>query len=169
MIRADAGITDGLATCLFFEGRIYPLSAMLYLVAPVLSITGAMSAINVFITRARTVQTHEAAAGQAPARFLDRLPPRLRGAQLIAVQSEDHYLRLHTDRGSDLILMRLADALSELEGLEGAQTHRSWWVAQSAIAGSEKSGRDTKIVLATGLRVPVARGRAAQLKDAGLI
>ena len=65
--------------------------------------------------------------------FLDRLPLRLRGATIRAVQAEDHYLRLHTDRGSDLILMRLSDAVSELEGLEGARTHRSWWVAREAV------------------------------------
>ncbi|MAL87678.1 MAG: hypothetical protein CL683_02125 [Brevundimonas sp.] len=156
-----------LATGLFFEGRIYPLSAMLYLVAPVLSITGAMSAINVFITRARTVQTHEAAAGQAPARFLDRLPSRLRGARLIAVQSEDHYLRLHTDRGSDLILMRLADALSELEGLEGAQTHRSWWVARDAVRDVARGDGRATLTLDGGLSVPVSRRHARALRAAG--
>lgn len=156
-----------LATGLFFEGRIYPLSAMVYLVAPVLSITGAMSAINVFITRARTVQTHEAVAGQAPARFLDRLPPKLRGARLIAVQSEDHYLRLHTDRGSDLILMRLADALSELEGLEGAQTHRSWWVARNAVRDVARGDGRATLTLDGGLSVPVSRRHARALRAAG--
>ncbi len=156
-----------LATGLFFEGRIYPLSAMIYLVAPVLSITAAMSAINVFVTRARTVQTHEAAPGQAPARFLERLPPKLKGARLIAVQSEDHYLRLHTDRGSDLILMRLADALAELEGLEGAQTHRSWWVARDAVRDVARGDGRATLTLDGGLSVPVSRRHARALRAAG--
>ena len=156
-----------LATGLFFEGRIYPLSALIYFVAPVLSITGAMSAINVFVNKARTVQTHEAAPGQAPARFLDRLPPKLRGARLIAVQSEDHYLRLHTDRGSDLILMRLADALSELEGLEGAQTHRSWWVARDAVRDVARGDGRATLTLDGGLSVPVSRRHARALRAAG--
>lgn len=156
-----------LATGLFFEGRIYPLSAVTYLVAPVLSITGAMSAISVFLARARTVQTHEAAAGQAPARFLDRLPPKLRGARLIAVQSEDHYLRLYTDRGSDLILMRLADALAELEGLEGAQTHRSWWVARDAVRDVARGDGRAILTLDGGLSVPVSRRHARALRAAG--
>lgn len=156
-----------LATGLFFEGRPYPVSSMVYFVAPVLSITGAMSAINVFVTRSRTVQTHEAAAGQAPARFLDRLPPKLRGARLIAVQSEDHYLRLHTDRGSDLILMRLADALIELEGLEGAQTHRSWWVARDAVRDVARGDGRATLTLDGGLGVPVSRRHARALRAAG--
>lgn len=156
-----------LATGLFFEGRVYRLSSMIYFVAPVLSITGAMSAINVFVTRSRTVQTHEAAAGQAQARFLDRLPPKLRGARLIAVQSEDHYLRLHTDRGSDLILMRLADALAELEGLEGAQTHRSWWVARDAVRDVARGDGRATLTLDGGLSVPVSRRHARALRAAG--
>jgi len=68
-----------------------------------------------------------------------------------------------------MVLMSLSEAAELVPPDAGLRVHRSWWVAQSAIAGSEKSGRDTKIVLETGLRVPVARGRAAQLKDAGLI
>jgi hypothetical protein len=110
-------------------------------------VTGTISALNVFLSRT-PVQTHAAAPGAKPARFIDRLPFKLRGAAIRAVSSEDHYLRVHTDRGSDLILMRLSDALTELEGLEGAQTHRSWWVAKDAVldvsrgdAGRPDAGR----------------------------
>jgi hypothetical protein len=65
-------------------------------------------------------------AVSAPPKFLERLPLKLRGAEVWAVEAEDHYLRLHTSRGQDLILMRLADAVAELDGIEGMQVHRSW-------------------------------------------
>ena len=90
--------------------------------------------------------------GRAPARFPDRLPFKLRGAAIRAVQSEDHYLRIHTDRGSDLILMRLSDALDELEGLEGAQTHRSWWVAGTPCATSSRGDGRATLTLDGGSR-----------------
>src|SRR5258708_5237804 len=48
-----------------------------------------------------------AAAAPPPPKFLERLPLKLRGAEVWAVEAEDHYLRLHTSRGQDLILMRL--------------------------------------------------------------
>lgn len=120
------------ATGLFFAQRLYPLGVLPQLVVPVVVITAAVTTLNVFLGRARPVQTHAAATETAarPVRFLDRLPMKLRGAAIRAVQAEDHYLRIHTDRGSDLILMRLSDAVEELEGLEGARTHRSWWVAR---------------------------------------
>ena len=155
------------ATGVFFAGELYPLSALGQIALPVLVVTATMSAINVFVTKARTVQTHEALPGQAPARFLDRLPQKLKGAQLIAVQSEDHYLRLHTDRGSDLILMRLADALAELEGLEGAQTHRSWWVARDAVRDVARGDGRATLTLDGGLSVPVSRRHSRALRAAG--
>ena len=83
------------------------------------------------------------------------------------MQSEDHYLRVHTDRGSDLILMRLADALQELEGLEGAQTHRSWWVARSAVRDVSRGDGRATLTLDGGLSVPVSRRYAKALRDAG--
>ncbi|KQY88080.1 MULTISPECIES: LytTR family DNA-binding domain-containing protein [unclassified Brevundimonas] len=150
----------------FDDDRSVTLARLPDFLGPVLVVTGTLSALNVFLGRT-PVQTHAAAAGAKPARFLDRVPFRLRGAVIRAVQSEDHYLRLHTDRGSDLILMRLSDALAELEGLEGAQTHRSWWVAKDAVRGvSRRDGRAT-LTLEGGLEAPVSRRYARALREAG--
>ena len=92
-----------------------------------------------------------------------RLPEKLKTASIMALQAEDHYVRVHTEAGSDLILMRLGDAMSEMAHTPGARTHRSWWVAKTAV----KSANRTAIVLANGLEVPVSRGYASELKDAG--
>jgi DNA-binding LytR/AlgR family response regulator len=150
-----------------FEGALYPLRTLPLMVGPVLTVTAVMSAINVFVARSQPVQTHAATAGSTPARFPDRLPVRLRGAIIRAVQSEDHYLRIHTDRGSDLILMRLSDALAELEGLEGAQTHRSWWVAKDAVRDVSRGDGRATLTLEGGLEAPVSRRYARALRDAG--
>ncbi|MBX9460281.1 MAG: LytTR family transcriptional regulator DNA-binding domain-containing protein [Brevundimonas sp.] len=156
-----------LATGLFFEREIYPLDRLVHFIGPVLVVTVAISAVNVFLGRPAPVQTHASAGvGAAPARFLDRLPPKLRGATLYAVQAEDHYLRLHTDRGSDLILMRLSDAVAELEGLEGARTHRSWWVARDAVRGVSRGDGRAVLTLEGGLTAPVSRRYARALRAA---
>jgi len=154
------------ATGLAFDGQLYPLSVLPNLVIPVLVITATITAINVFLSKS-PVQTHAAPAGMAPARFPDRLPPRLRGAAIRAVQAEDHYLRIHTERGSDLILMRLSDALAELEGLEGAQTHRSWWVARDAVRDVDRGDGRAVLTLDGGLKAPVSRRFAKALRAAG--
>jgi hypothetical protein len=156
-----------LVTGLIFEDRIYPASRLVHFIGPVLIITIAISAINVFLGRSPPVQTHAGASGTGPARFLDRLPPKLRGATLHAVQAEDHYLRLHTDRGSDLILMRLSDAVAELEGLEGARTHRSWWVARDAVREASRGDGRAALTLEGGIVAPVSRRYARALREAG--
>ena len=151
---------------LFEHGRHPAVGRLVYFLLPVTVVTGVMSVLNIFLQRT-PVQTHASPVGGAPARFLDRLPPKLRGAAIRAVESEDHYLRIHTDRGSDLILMRLSDALAELEGLEGAQTHRSWWVARNAVrAVSRGEGRAT-LTLDGGVEAPVSRRYARALREAG--
>ncbi len=154
-------------TGLVFEGEMYPLRTLPLMVGPVLTITGVMSAINVFLGKAQPVQTHASSAGSSPARFPDRLPVKLRGATIRAVQAEDHYLRIHTDRGSDLILMRLSDALEELDGLEGSQTHRSWWVAKDAVRDVARGDGRATLTLDGGITAPVSRRYARALREAG--
>jgi len=104
---------------------------------------------------------------QAPgrAKFLDRLPLKLRGAEVWAVEAEDHYLRLHTSKGQDLILMRLSDAIDELEGVEGARVHRSWWVARDAIAEAVRGDGRATLTLKDGAEVPVSRTYARLLRE----
>ncbi|PWC34120.1 transcriptional regulator [Azospirillum sp. TSO35-2] len=106
-----------------------------------------------------------ATASDAP--FLDRIPPRL-GRELLALEMEDHYVRVHTTGGSDLILMRLRDAVAELAGIDGLQVHRSYWVAAAAVAAVERKP-DGKLALrlTNGLRVPVSRTHAPAVRAAG--
>lgn len=111
--------------------------------------------------RTRTVVVH--AAPPQP-KFLDRLPLKLRGAEVWAVEAEDHYLRLHTSKGQDLILMRLADAVAELEGIEGMQVHRSWWVSRDAIADARRGDGRATLTLKDGSQVPVSRTYATELR-----
>jgi hypothetical protein len=136
-------------------------------IAPEVFATSLVMTSLAFMLRRHPTQTHAAAAGAPAPKFLARLPARLAGAELYAVEAEDHYLRLHTSAGQDLILMRLTDAVEELEGLEGAQTHRSWWVAKAAVTEAERLDGRAVLTLKDGAEVPVSRGFAKQLRAAG--
>jgi hypothetical protein len=131
----------------------------------VLVISLALVTLNVLLD-ARPPTT---AAAPAPPKFLDRLPLKLRGAEVWAVEAEDHYLRLHTSKGQDLILLRLSDAVAELDGLEGAQVHRSWWVARDAIAEARRGDGRATLTLKDGAEVPVSRTYARVLRERGWI
>lgn len=101
--------------------------------------------------------------------FLDRLPAEL-GSDLIAPEMEDHYVRAHPALGSDLVLMRMRDAVGELDGLggiDGAQVHRSWWVARRAVEDVRREGRNIRLILPSGLEAPVSRSMASRLKSDG--
>jgi hypothetical protein len=167
LVAAPMCLFVWVATGLFFHGELFPVSYLWLLVVPVVTVTAAVCALVVFLGRATPVQTHASPDAAQTAKFIERIPLRLRNARLIAVEAEDHYLRVHTDSGSDLILMRLSDALDELDGLEGAQTHRSWWVARDAVrAASRGDGRAT-LTLDGGVTAPVSRRYARALREAG--
>lgn len=102
-----------------------------------------------------TPETEDAAS--APEQFLARLPAKYHTANLYAVSAEDHYLRVHTNFGDELILMRLSDAIKELADYPGAQTHRSWWVAKRGIGTSRKENGKLILTLHTGVEPPVSR------------
>lgn len=133
---------------------------------PVLAVSAAMTGIFVLTGMTRGARTQ---AGPQPARFLERMPPALRGGALFAVQAEDHYLRLHTSRGQALILMRLADAIAELDGLEGRQIHRSWWVARDGFDGTKRDQGKVLLTLKNGVLAPVSRPNVAALREASWI
>lgn len=103
------------------------------------------------------------------AKFMERLPAKYRGAQLYAVSSEDHYLRVHTSLGEELILMRLADAVDLLSGADGLQVHRSWWVARNGIASAERHSGKSVLKLKSGGQAPVSRTYQKAAKAAALI
>ncbi|MCX7358529.1 MAG: LytTR family DNA-binding domain-containing protein [Alphaproteobacteria bacterium] len=149
-------------------GTQIPLEALPGLFGSVLFLSVAMTALMIVVNWPGRV-THAPAPG-APApsvRFADRLPAKVKGAVIHAVSAEDHYLRLHTSKGSELILMRLSDAISELEGVEGAQTHRSWWVARDAVESTRRDGDKIVLVLKGGAEAPVSRPNVRALREAG--
>jgi hypothetical protein len=144
------------------------LPSLAGLFGSVLVISAAMTALMMLVTEpGRVTHAPPPGAPAATVRFMDRLPPKLKGAVIYAVSAEDHYLRLHTSKGADLILMRLSDAIAELEGLEGAQTHRSWWVARDAVEGARRDGDKMVLSLKGGAEAPVSRPNVRQLREAG--
>ncbi|MFN3591686.1 MAG: LytTR family DNA-binding domain-containing protein [Thermaurantiacus sp.] len=144
----------------------------LRLLPHVLAITVLMSGL--FWLLRRRPETPAAAApppiSRSPGtpRLLDRLPLGRRG-RIRALEMEDHYVRVHTDLGSDLVLMRMGDAIAELDGLEGLRVHRGWWVAREAVTEARWDGRNLRLALEGGLLAPVARSRVAEVRAAGWV
>lgn len=100
-------------------------------------------------------------------RLLDRLNPDLRG-EIAALQVRDHYVEISTDKGTAAVLMRLSDAIAEVPPGIGAQVHRSFWVAWSAVNTVETEGARVFLRLNSGMQVPVSRANLPKLEERGL-
>lgn len=167
MVRMLAFLTCTIIACWgvarFFEGArgTPPMSRF---VVPVLVVFFAAAALGQLSKRSRAPA--KMPQPMRPA-FVDRLPRALQGAEIVAIEGEDHYVRVHTSMGRHLLLMRFADALRELKRLEGLQTHRSWWVAKSAVTGVKRGNGRATLKLANGLEAPVSRRFAQSLRSKG--
>lgn len=102
---------------------------------------------------------------EAPAlpALLDRLSPENRGP-VVRLSSSDHYVQVVTTAGQEAILIRLADAIAELNGTEGLQVHRSHWVARGAVTGHVREKGRLFLLTSDGARVPVSRSYRADVE-----
>ena len=153
----------------------------IYLSVTVLMLAIGLSVVAVFEVRRRLAPgaavlpaadgavDAEARSGPKPgARFLDRLPEKL-GRDLVYLKTADHYVEAFTTAGSTLVLMRFVDAVAELQGAGGMQVHRSYWVAQRHVEGSDRRHGRTLLRLSGSHEVPVSRSYIAAVRAAGLL
>lgn len=139
-------------------GRIFSPAQLLalfpYVALVQLLIAGIMSPADPVAVVAAVEQS--AAVPEYPPDFMSKLPPALR-RDIVALEAEDHYLRVHTLHGSALILMRLADAAAIIDPRLGLRVHRSWWVAKDGVRGIERRSGRAIARLANDAVVPISR------------
>jgi hypothetical protein len=124
-----------------------------------------------FIIRGGNIVREQLASGgggTAARMILRKLGPDA-GQKLVRMQSADHYVEVHTEKGAKLLLMRLSDATQMLETFDGAQVHRSHWVNYAEIAGVIKRNRKNWLRMSDGAEVPVSRSFRPNLRQAGMI
>ena len=101
-------------------------------------------------------------------RLAGRLEPDMRGT-LISISVRDHYVDVRTDKGRSSLLLRLSDAIDETAPIDGAQVHRSHWVAWEAVQAVERKGDKVLLRLSDGDPIPVSRNYRVKLEARGLI
>lgn len=106
---------------------------------------------------ARSIATDasRATSGQPEPGFCKKLRPEL-GRNILALEAHEHYIKVYTDRGHELIHYRFGDAVRELGGTPGLQVHRSYWVAEDAVVAVSPAGKSFRLTLRNGLTVPVS-------------
>jgi hypothetical protein len=100
--------------------------------------------------------------------LLDRLTHNKRGP-LVSLHAEDHYVRVETTKGSELILIHLADAIELAHPTQGTRIHRSHWVVNTQVTDYIKEGDVWSVILSNGQSAPISRGYRNDAIQAGLI
>jgi hypothetical protein len=97
--------------------------------------------------------------------LLRRLPVHI-GHDIVCLRAREHYTEVVTSAGQALIYMRFSDAMALAEaGIEGAQLHRSFWVARRAVKAAERENGRLVFVLGDGTRIGVSRTYLAQVRE----
>lgn len=110
----------------------------------------------------------DAPAALSAPRLLDRIDPALRG-EILRLSARNHYLQVQTCKGQVDLLLRFSDGLAEVAGLDGAQVHRSHWVAWKAVATAGRDGDRLFLRMNDERQIPVSRRHEALLAERGLI
>lgn len=140
-------------------------TAMLLFIGQCAVISAAVSAIFILLPRRAQSETEdEIEPSKRDNPFFERLPIAL-GRDVISLQAQDHYLKVTTTKGSELVLQRLSDACKELADSDGLQVHRSWWVSTAHVEKLEKNNSKISLRLSDGQEVPVSRGFASAVKQ----
>ncbi len=137
-------------------------------VVTVMAITAAITAVFALHERRAATATATAAPAVRPPAILARLPLSARGP-LVALSVEDHYVRIRTLKGEEMVLMRLSDAIAEVGDTPGARVHRSHWVAFDKVRAARRDGDRAVLTMVTGPDIPVSRANLPKLKEAGLL
>lgn len=119
------------------------------------------------IEHQRSSQSPPNEAPPPPPRLLERLPEELRG-DLICLSVKDHYVSVSTTLGLHDLLMRLSDAIAEVEPVEGMQVHRSHWVATGQVTGGRRTADQAVLQMSNGAQIPVSRANLKAVEAAGL-
>ncbi|MDE0698742.1 MAG: LytTR family DNA-binding domain-containing protein [Boseongicola sp.] len=164
---AEALVT-GFAPGWFMSYR--PATLIAHVALSAVAVTLIVNAMIEFRERERAnLPSGPAAEGKpratTPTLLQSRLPHHL-GHDIVSVKAQDHYVEVTTPKGSATVLMRLGDAIADLEPLNGLQVHRSWWINLSHVVETKRGPSGPELMLASDQTVPVGRSFRKAFREA---
>ena len=116
--------------------------------------------------KTRSVGDANEAVTQPAPEFLQRTT-NLRAEDVLALQAEEHYVRIYSSGGSELVHYRFGNAAEEMPDELGLQVHRSWWVAGNAIRAAKRGDRRWQLHLVNDIAVPVSDSYVKTVRERG--
>ena len=96
-----------------------------------------------------------------------RRASNLQPNDVLALQAEEHYVRIYSKDGSQLVHCRFGNAVKEMPAELGLQVHRSWWVAESAVRSAQRGSRRWQLDLVNDVAAPVSDSYVAAVRERG--
>lgn len=146
-----------------FSDELYSLMGFGIIVANVLGLTCTIGILNYLLERDRD-------GTSAPrAQLYERLPMPT-NASITRLTVSDHYVNVFLDDGTrHRLLMRLADAVREMDDTPGFSTHRSHWVSLAHVTGTECEQNREYVLLTDGVKVPISKTYRENVRAAGFL
>jgi hypothetical protein len=98
--------------------------------------------------------------------LISALPTEIK-APILYLKGEDHYVRVVTEKGETLLLMRLRDAISRMGFTDGLKTHRSYWVSRNTFQSVSRTGHRRWLTLVNGAKLPLSDLGYRNIVEAG--
>ena len=119
--------------------------------------------------QARVTSSDLAQNGDAPLPEFLAQSDVTRIEDVLALQAQEHYVRVFTPDGSVLVHGRFSDASTAMPPRAGLRVHRSWWVADAAVCTAKRGARRWQLNLVTGDAVPVSDSYVRDVRERGLL
>lgn len=155
----------------FLDDELWAQSPVLALLGEYLTVASIIIPIHLLLWLIIDRNTHRTGGADAedsrPApEFLARTPG-LRAEDVLALQAEEHYVRIYSIDGAELVHYRFGNAVEEMPAELGLQVHRSWWVAGNAVRSATRGARRWQLELVNDVSVPVSDSYANAVRERG--
>ena len=131
------------------------------------------------VARARIIHAfRQSESGSVPAispddkvvipRLLRRIAPADPGP-VIRIEALDLFVTVVTSRDQYRLRMRFADAVDQMDGVDGLITHRSHWITPEEVVGQVRMNGRQFLNMSCGTSVPVSRKYYAEIMANALI
>ncbi len=101
-------------------------------------------------------------------RFAQRLPDDFDG-EIFRLSGDGHYVNVSTSLGEFDVLIRLSDAVAEMDSVDGYWVHRSHWVVRAAVEDQGRERGRPVLILKNGDSVPVSAKYQPHLEEIGIL
>jgi hypothetical protein len=108
------------------------------------------------LSEAGSIPVHDRDSDTIVPRLLRRIEADDPGP-IIRIEALDHFVTVVTPQDQYILRLRFADAVDEMDGVEGLTTHRSHWVALAAVVGHKREKGRLFLHMSCNTHVPVSR------------